>query len=273
VSEPFLSGSFTFMLTIEVAVFLIAAPLVPLLASLPLPRMYQLGGAGTSVLVALAIGIGLSGQGDAESGRLTLPDIVSLATATTSIGQTPAGETPQAAVVTLDDVAGKVYTVVSDESELTYTVREKLATLPASSNAVGRTSALSGTLRLDGPTEVTADLSTLASDQSRRDNYVRQKLFATDPNVTFTVDSLPGLPAQYTEGETFTGTVTGTATIRGVPGPITLAIEARLVGDELQVVGRTDFTWDDFDIPPPNTPIVTVEDNVHIEVLIIARTA
>jgi polyisoprenoid-binding protein YceI len=273
ISEPLLSGSIRFMLPIEATVFLIAAPLVPLLTTLSMPRTYQLGSSGAAVVVALAIGIGLSGQGDSESGRLELPDVSAPTTAPTIAGQTPpASETPAASVVTIDDVAGKVYTVVADESELTYTVREKLANLPASSDAVGRTSSLSGTLRLDGMTEVTADLSTLSSDQDRRDNYIRQNLFSTDPNVIFVVDALPALPDEYTEGETYTGTITGTATIRGVQGPITMEVEARLIGDELQVVGRTDFTWDDFDIPPPNTPVVTVEDNVHIEVLIIART-
>jgi len=49
-------------------------------------------------------------------------------------------------------------------------------------------------------------------------------------------------------------------------------VEARMEGDTLQVVGRTDFTWADFEISPPDIPdIVDVEDNVHIEVLVIAR--
>lgn len=73
-------------------------------------------------------------------------------------------------------------------------------------------------------------------------------------------------------GTTITRTLSGRATIRGVERPLIFNIEARLEGGTLQVLGRTDFTWADFEITPPNIPgIVQVEDNVHIEVLVVAR--
>jgi polyisoprenoid-binding protein YceI len=143
--------------------------------------------------------------------------------------------------------------------------------LPTSSDAVGSTTEVQGEITLDGASNISVDLSTLTSEQDRRDDYIRDNLFQTEPNATFVVDNLTGLPDSYTEGDTEIQTVTGTATIRGVTGPLTFEVEARLRGSELHIVGRTDFTWADFQIPPPNTPLVTVEDNVHIEVLLIAR--
>lgn len=258
--QALLDGSIEFMVPVAAIVFAIATPLVVLTGMAPLPRMAQYGGTGVAVVAALAIGIGLSGQGDAESGELSLPDVSAEPTAA-------AGET-----LTPDDVAGLVYTVVPGESEFTYTVREKLVALPASSDAVGRTRGLSGEVRLDGASEIQADMSTLASDNGYRDADVSNRIFNTDPIVTFVLDSIGGLPEEYVPGTDFTGTVTGTATVRGVERPLTFAIEARLVGDELQVHGAADFTWDDFQIPPPDLAnVVKVENDVHIEVLLIAR--
>jgi polyisoprenoid-binding protein YceI len=239
-------------------VFAIVGVLTPSLAGLDLRGPVAYGAPLASGAVAIGLGVGLLAVGDGESGRLELPDVTS----------TPAAGD----VLTPDDVAGVTYVVVPGESTLTYTVREKQAVLPASNDAVGQTTDLSGTIRLGGePSEVSADMSTLESDQSRRDSYVQTNIFQTDPIVTFVVDELGVLPDSYTPGETVAATVTGTATVRGVERPLTFEVEARLDGETLQIVGRTDFTWADFEITPPNTQFITVEDNVHIEVLLIAR--
>jgi polyisoprenoid-binding protein YceI len=165
-----------------------------------------------------------------------------------------------------------VYVVAPDESKMTYTVNEKLANLPSNSDAVGSTNALGGEVRLDGTTTITADGSTFESNQDRRDNAVRQRVFASDPTITFTADQL-SLPAEYTPGSEYTTALTGQVTIVGVTQPLQFEITARLDADgTLNVVGTTDFTWDTFNIEPPNVAgIVQVGDNVHIEVLIVAR--
>ena len=257
-AEGLLAGSIEFIIPLAAIVFALSAPLPPILERLELSPPWPGALASVGGVAALAIGVGLSGQGDAESGKLSLPD--------------PAPTSASATVVRAQDVAGVTFTVVPGESELTYTVREKLASLPTSSDAVGRTTELSGTVQLDGsPTQVSADLSTLESDQSRRDNRVRD-IFQSAPVAEFTVSDLGELPAQYVPGETVTSTVTGSATIRGVERPLTFAIEARLDGDTLSVLGTTDFTWADFEIDPPNIGgFVQVEDNVHIEVLVVAK--
>ena len=260
--EAFLSGSIGFVLPLAAIVFAIVGVLTPVLATVTAPRALQLAGAPATLAAALGLGLGLAGMGDAQSGRLSLPD---------AQGSATPGSAP---VITKADVAGKTFNVVAGESALTYTVHEKLAILPNASDAFGRTTALSGELRLNGPSEISVDVSTLSSDQDRRDSYVRTRIFQNDPTVTFAVNDLGQLPDQYVSGTTVTRTVAGSATVRGVERPLTLAVEARLNGDELQVVGRTDFTWADFDIPPPNVSgIVQVQDSVHIEVLIIARAA
>jgi polyisoprenoid-binding protein YceI len=258
--EALLSDSIEFVVPLAAIVFALAALVPPAAASIRPARSAQLGATGVALAAALAIGFGLAGVGDSGSGRLSLPD---------GSSGTPAGE-----VITSDDVAGVVYTVVPGESELTYTVREKLAILPTSSEAVGRTTALSGEITLDGGSQISVDLSTLASEQDRRDNYIRENIFQQSPLASFVLEEITELPTDYAPGTTVTRSLTGLVTVRGVERPLAFEVEARLSGDELQVLGRTDFTWADFEITPPNIPgIVQVEDNVHIEVLIIARVA
>ncbi|HXF50367.1 MAG TPA: YceI family protein [Dehalococcoidia bacterium] len=254
--EALVDGAVGFMVPLAALVFACVAVATPLLSEAPWRRSWI--AAPVLSAVALAVGVGLMGQGDEESGRLELP----------AAEPTPASG---AAVVTIDDVRGVEFRVVPGESVATYTVREKLASMPTTTEAVGRTTALEGVVRLDGVSTITADLSAFESDQARRDNFVRERIFNQDPIATFTLDPLPDLPAEYREGETVTREVTGELTIRGVTRPQTFQVEARLTGDTLHIVGRTDFTWADFQIDPPNTPLVTVEDNVHIEVLVVAR--
>ena len=257
-----LEGSVEFVVPLAAIVLGIAAPLVFLLSLTPLARTAQLGGAGVALALALAVGIGLSGRGDSESGRLELP------------GLEPSGTPVAAEALTPGDVAGVVYAVVSDESQLTYTVNEHLANLPTESDAVGSTGALTGEVRLDGLSQVQADLSTLESDQSRRDDFLRMTTFGSDPIATFVLDDVGPLPESYAPGETYTSTVTGTVTILGTETPITFEVEALLSGDELQIVGRTDITFDAYGIPKPSVPsVLSISDDIHIEVLLIARAA
>lgn len=257
VFETLLEGSIGFIIPLAAIVFALSAALPPILQRLEFAPPWPGALASVGAVAALALSIGLSGQGDAESGRLALPE--------------PAPASPAATVVRPEDVAGVIFSVVPGESVLTYTVREKLASLPTSDDAVGRTTALGGEVRLDGASRVSADLSALESDQARRDNRVRD-IFQSDPMAEFTVDDLGDLPTEYVPGETVTTTVKGSATVRGVEHPLTFAIEARMEGDTLFVLGTTDFTWADFEIDPPNIGgFVQVEDNVHIEVLIVAK--
>ncbi len=263
-----LEGVAPFVLPLAALVFGAVGVLTPLVAR-PALRPAWSGPAATAA--ALVLGVALAGQGDAPSGRLALPE---------SPAPGPAGATGQAGeasggVLRPQDVAGVVFTVVPGESTATYTVREKLARLPLPSNAVGRTTAITGTIRLDGgPSTITVDLRTLESDQPMRDRFIRERGgIQSDryPYAQFTVTQLD-LPSEYRVGETVSRAVTGMMKIREVERPLTFQVEARLQGNTLYIAGRTDFTWADFNIPPPNVAgVVQVEDNVHIEVLIVAR--
>ncbi len=161
---------------------------------------------------------------------------------------------------------------VGEGSEATFSVTEQLAVLPLPNEAVVRTSGLGGAIHLDGrPTVITIDLRALASDQSRRDRYIRNTMFPDHETATLTVEGIGALPERY-DGEVLEREVTGLLSIRGVEAAVPLALETRLDGDMLFVLGRGTFTWQQLEIEPPSSAAaVSVEDEVRVEVLLAAR--
>ena len=101
--------------------------------------------------------------------------------------------------------------VVTEGSEITFTVGEVLSRFPTPIEAVLRTSKLSGQINLDGqPSTVEVDLHSLNSDQQYRDRYVKLQMFPQHPVATFTVDSVTELPGEFDSGDTFQHSVSGT---------------------------------------------------------------
>ena len=106
----------------------------------------------------------------------------------------PAPATPAASTPAYDEdraigaLEGVTF-VVAEGSEVTFTVEEQLTRLPLPIEAVMRTEEVSGEFQADGsPVVITIDLHSLTSDQDRRDQYVRQRMFSGHPTATFTVD-------------------------------------------------------------------------------------
>ena len=163
--------------------------------------------------------------------------------------------------------------VVGEGSKATFTVEEKLASLPLPNDAVVHTTALSGDVNLDGRRSlIKIDLHKLESDQSRRDRYIRERMFPNDPIAVFTLPTSLPLPEGFAEGEEVTTEITGELEIKGVTAPVTFQIEARDDGDVIYIIGRTSFVWEDFGMTAPRVgSFVQVTDEVTVEILIAAR--
>ena len=273
-----LTGLARFVVPLAALSFGLVALLTPVLARPIVPGAWL---APAGVAAACAVAVVLAGHTRIASGTLSLPVLAQPVQTTAAGTPTPpqAGAAPAAAStgqLSPKDLAGLAFVVVPGKSQATYTVREKLSKLPAPDDAVGKTTTLSGTIYLDGrPSQVTVDLRTLESDQALRDSYIRDRgAFKTSqhPYAVFTIPNLGGLPATYQQGQTVTRDVAGTMTINDVEKPMTFAVDARLQGAELDIHGMANFTWDDFQIPPPNLGgFVTVESTVHVEVLLVAQ--
>ena len=111
---------------------------------------------------------------------------------------------------------------VGEGSVAGYRVREKLLRLPASNDAVGRTSAMTGGFRLSGDgallrvekgMRIDVDVSRLKSDEERRDDHMRTMAIETDlyPTATFVSTSDVVLPADVTAGGQASVTVAATS--------------------------------------------------------------
>jgi polyisoprenoid-binding protein YceI len=171
-------------------------------------------------------------------------------------------------------VAG-TWTVASG-SQAGYRVREQLASLAAPSDAVGRTSAITGTLTLTQAASgysvtaasFTVDVSKLSSDRAMRDQRIHSQGLESDryPTATFQLTSPIALPAEAASGQTIHVFATGALTIHGVTKTVTIPIDGLLSGSQVQLVGSITFPFSDFGMTPPSIGgFVSVQNNATME--------
>jgi polyisoprenoid-binding protein YceI len=168
------------------------------------------------------------------------------------------------------------WTVDGSQSFVGYRVREKLGFLPAPSDAVGRTSAVTGSMTITG-TSVTAvtmsaDLTQLKSNEARRDEHMADSGLETDrfPTATFTLTSPITFAQKPTKGETLKASATGDFTLHGVTKRITIPMQARWDGSTIEVVTSFPVQFSDYSITPPDfAGFVTVQDNGTVEMKLI----
>jgi polyisoprenoid-binding protein YceI len=221
-----------------------------------------------AVALILAIGIGgyvaydqvLSGDSVAP---LSLPSATPDAAATDATASSASSD-PEASsdpAATADgDVAGTW--TVSGDSQAGYRVRERLASLSAESDAVGRTSDITGsiTVESDGTAAtltggtLTVDTTTIASDEARRDSRLRTEGLQTDsfPTASFTITQPVDVPAAALTGTASDLTLVGDLTLHGVTKSVSIPAQVQLVNGTIQVAGSITFPLSDFDIVAPN---------------------
>jgi len=152
-----------------------------------------------------------------------------------------------------------------------YRVREKLAMLPAPSDAVGRTAAVSGSLAMCGKSitgvDVSADLRQLHSDRSMRDERIRTIGLESDsfPTARFTLTRPIAFSKAPAMGQTVSARATGRCTLHGVTRTVTVPVRARWTGNQIVVVGSFSITFDEYGIAPPNFGPVAVGDTGTVE--------
>src|SRR5829696_2352836 len=153
-----------------------------------------------------------------------------------------------------------------------YRVKEQLAFLNSPNEAVGRTKAVTGTMEVAGDTveqvRIEANLTQLTSDESRRDNAIRQRGLESEQFPTATLElaepiKLDGTPS---EGENVRGQGTGRLTVHGVTREVDLDLRGRWTGETIQVAGQLPVKMSDFQIEPPRFgPVVSIEDSLTVD--------
>jgi polyisoprenoid-binding protein YceI len=139
--------------------------------------------------------------------------------------------------------------------------------------AVGRTSAVTGTVTVDGDrvqaADLRADMTTVRSDQARRDDALRSRAIETDryPSARFTLAGPFALSARARR-------TTGRLTLHGRRATIAVDVRGqRLSGERLELVGSAPIRFARFAIEPPSVAgVVTVSDHGVLEFrLVLAR--
>ena len=174
---------------------------------------------------------------------------------------------------------------VADGSVAGYRVREKLAQLPAPSDAVGRTGAITGQVTMTNRggayscsnANFTVDVSQLKSDQAKRDNKVRSMGLETDkyPQATFAAAGPTLLPDDAVNGKATTVPVQGDLTLHGVTKKVSIPLQVQRDGNQIKIVGNYQFSWSDFGMTAPSLlPFVSVTGNPTLEFsLLMAKQA
>ncbi len=198
-------------------------------------------------------------------------------TATSSDGAS--ASLPAASGATIDAASMPGTWTVGADSIVGYRVRERLASLSADSDAVGRTSSITGTVTIAGSgailtvtkADFSVDMTSLASDKQMRDNRLRRQGIETDTfkTSTFSLTSPVALPANALTGAAVDVTLHGDLTLHGVTKTIDIPAKAQLNGSVIQVLGSLSFPFSDYNIVAPNIGgFVTVQDTGTLEFLV-----
>jgi polyisoprenoid-binding protein YceI len=152
-----------------------------------------------------------------------------------------------------------------------YRVQETLATVGAQ-EAVGRTSNVTGTMTIDGTTitavDITADLTTLQSDEANRDRQLQRQGIETGtyPTATFTLTQPIDIGSVPADGQVVDATATGNLTLHGVTKVVQIPLQARIDGGVITVVGSLPIQFADYNIASPQGMIVlSIEDHGTLE--------
>ena len=212
----------------------------------------------------------------------TGPD-TSVTTSTATAGDNaPSTETETTSLDTEAAGLAGVWTVVTREgadvppgeaavSFAGYRVVEVLAGGVDESTVVGRTAEVAGAIELSGTALVAAtleiEMATLQTDDSHRDSHAREALNTKEfPLAVFTLVEPVELPVRLLEGESFSGSVVGDLTIKGVTNRRFFDLEAQLAGDTIVVVGSAAVTFSDYGVTAPTSiAVISVEDHGIME--------
>lgn len=120
--------------------------------------------------------------------------------------------------------------------------------------------------------DLTVDVTTLKSDESRRDNRIRSTGLETArfPSARFVSVGAIEVPATALTGQVARVDAPGDLTIHGVTKRVTIPLDVKANGGQVEVVGSLTFPFADFGMSAPNVGgFVTVESNPALELKLV----
>ena len=195
-----------------------------------------------------------------------------------STGAEPPAGGPANGIWIVDDEFGEFDFETASGSFAGFRVGEELTI--GEVTAVGRTGGVTGSLTIDDGTlvaaEITVDVTTIESDDSRRENAIRDAVgTSVYPTATFVLTEPFRLDLEALEsGSTLFINVVGDLTVKGTTNQVAFFLQATIVEPGLGlVVGSAEIFWEDFGVTPPRAPIVvSVEDHGIVEFQLVVRS-
>lgn len=161
---------------------------------------------------------------------------------------------------------------VDSGSQAGYRIQETL--FGVSNTAVGRTTAVTGSITIAGTTvsagSFTVDLTKVTSDRSERDGQFQTRIMNTTafPTAKFSLTKPIDLNTLPAEGVQVTEPATGDLTMHGVTKSVTFQVTAQRGGSNIQANGSIPITFADWNISNPSGGPATTGSTGTLEFLL-----
>lgn len=167
------------------------------------------------------------------------------------------------------DVNGDWSVIAAGDSMVGYRVKEVL--FGQSTEGVGRTKFVDGDLTIANNSvtkaSFTVQMASFMSDAAKRDAQFNNRIMdvMSYPTSTFTLSSPIALPDNATSGQVISTEASGQLTLRGVTKDVKFPLQAQLTGSTFTVVGSITIVFDEWGIPEPGLPGITVNPEGLLE--------
>lgn len=158
-----------------------------------------------------------------------------------------------------------------------YRIKETL--FGQSAEAVGRTSAVTGSMAFNGASvsavDLVVDMKSVKSDRSQRDGQFQGRIMNTAvyPTATFKLTQPLVLSSVPTDNTVVDAKATGDLTLHGVTKSVTFDLKAQRDGANIKVNGAIPVVFADYKISNPSGGPATTADNGLLEFLVVFAPA
>jgi len=177
-----------------------------------------------------------------------------------------------------------VFDIVSDQSQVSFTLTEELRGQPTT--VVGTTNQVAGQIGVDFSNpqasqigEIRIDARTLTTPEEMRNRTIRGQILQSAQDkyefISFKPTAVTGLPDTITMGEAFTFQITGDLTIRDITQSVTFdATVTPVSATQLEGTATTTVQRGDFGLNIPNVPqVANVSEAVQLAINFVATPA
>lgn len=201
------------------------------------------------------------------------PAPTTAAAAPTQAPTAPAAQATQAPAASDPTQAPVLYRIDAAQSEARYEVNETFFQDNRLNTAIGRTKGVAGDILVDfnDPAksqigDIVINVSQLTSDESRRDNFIRNNGLESSryPEATFKTTAISGLPAQVKTGDVLNFTITGDLTVKQTTRPVTWQVQLTVGDKQLSGTAQTAIKMSDFGVGPIRLAILATEDDMKL---------